>query len=241
MISSEDNVETLELTILMPCLNEAETLETCIQMAFQFLMDSNIIGEVLVADNGSDDGSQELARSCGARVVNADERGYGAALIVGTKAARGRFVIMGDADNSYDFLNLQPFLGKLQEGYDLVMGNRFTGGIEHGAMPPLHRYLGNPLLSGVGRLLYGSRIGDFHCGLRGYRREAILGLNLCATGMEYASEMVLKAELAGLRITEVPTTLSKDGRSRPSHLRSWHDGWRHLKLMLECSPRLPFL
>ena len=233
----EDNVE---LTILMPCLNEAETLETCIRKANQYLEESGVVGEVLIADNGSTDGSQDIARLCGARVADIPEKGYGAALIGGTKAARGTYVIMGDSDDSYDFLHLQPFVDKLREGYDLVMGNRFTGGIDDGAMPPLHRYLGNPVLSGIGRLFYNSSIGDFHCGLRGYNRESILKLNLKTTGMEYASEMVVQAELHGLRITEVPTTLKKDGRSHPPHLRSWHDGWRHLKFLLMHSPNWLF-
>lgn len=232
--------ESVELTILMPCLNEAETLETCIRKAHTYLAESGVIGEVLIADNGSTDGSQEIARSCGARVVDVDEKGYGAALIGGTKAARGTYVIMGDADDSYDFLHLQPFVDKLREGYDLVMGNRFAGGIEDGAMPPLHKYLGNPVLSGIGRLFYNSSIGDFHCGLRGYNRASILQLDLRTTGMEYASEMVVQAELHHLRITEVPTTLKKDGRSRPPHLRSWHDGWRHLKFLLMHSPNWLF-
>lgn len=232
--------ESVELTILMPCLNEAETLETCIRKAHTYLAESGVMGEVLIADNGSTDGSQEIARSCGARVVDVDEKGYGAALIGGTKAARGTYVIMGDADDSYDFLHLQPFVDKLREGYDLVMGNRFAGGIEDGAMPPLHKYLGNPVLSGIGRLFYNSSIGDFHCGLRGYNRASILQLDLRTTGMEYASEMVVQAELHHLRIAEVPTTLKKDGRSRPPHLRSWHDGWRHLKFLLMHSPNWLF-
>ncbi len=230
----------IELTILMPCLDEAETLETCICKANEYLATSGITGEILIADNGSVDGSQSIARRCGARIIDVSERGYGAALIAGTQAARGRYVIMGDADDSYDFLHLDLFVEKLREGYDLVMGNRFAGGIEEGAMPPLHRYLGNPVLSFIGRLFYGSEIGDFHCGLRGYNRDSILSLGLRTTGMEYASEMVVKSELFGLRITEVPTTLSKDGRSRAPHLRSWHDGWRHLKFLLMHSPNWLF-
>lgn len=230
----------IELTILMPCLNEAETLETCIEKAKFYLETSEVTGEVLVADNGSVDGSQEIARRCGARVIEVSTKGYGAALIAGTEAAFGRFVIMGDADDSYDFAHLQPFVDKLREGYDLVMGNRFSGGIEHGAMPPLHRFIGNPVLSFIGRLFYGSKIKDFHCGLRGYNRAAIIALNLRTTGMEYASEMVVKSELYSLRIAEVPTTLKKDGRSRPPHLRSWHDGWRHLKFLLMHAPNWLF-
>ncbi|MBQ9438290.1 MAG: glycosyltransferase family 2 protein [Lachnospiraceae bacterium] len=235
------NENQCELTILMPCLNEAETLQTCIEKAQAFLSDSGIQGEILIADNGSDDGSQDIARRLGARVADIAERGYGAALIGGTKAAAGKYVIMGDADDSYDFLHLAPFVDKLREGYDLVMGNRFKGGIAKGAMPPLHKYLGNPVLSFIGRLFYSSDIGDFHCGLRGYNRERMLALHLQTTGMEYASEMVVRSTLAGYKIAEVPTTLKKDGRSRPPHLRSFSDGWRHLKFLLMYSPDWLFL
>lgn len=230
-----------ELTILMPCLNEAETLETCIRKALGYLESSGVVGEVVIADNGSTDGSQAIAASLGARVVPVAEKGYGSALIGGIAAARGRFVIMADADDSYDFSALAPFVAKLREGYQLVMGNRFKGGIAPGAMPPLHRYLGNPVLSGVGSLFFRPGVSDFHCGLRGFDREAILGLGLRTSGMEFASEMVVKASLAKLRIAEVPTTLSKDGRSRPPHLRSWHDGWRHLRFLLIFSPTWLFL
>jgi len=229
-----------ELTILMPCLNEAETLQICITKAMGFLRRHNIDGEVLIADNGSTDGSQQIAVSNGARVVAVPVRGYGAALIAGIRAARGRYVIMGDSDDSYDFSNLIPFVDELRAGAELVMGNRFRGGIAKGAMPPLHRYLGNPVLTGIGRLFFRSPSGDFHCGLRGFNREAITGLKLRATGMEFASEMVVKATLQKLRIAEVPTTLSKDGRSRPPHLRSWRDGWRHLRFLLMFSPRWLF-
>lgn len=233
--------DTYELTILMPCLDEAETLEICIKKAKSFLEKYKINGEILIADNGSTDGSQEIAVKNGARVENVPSRGYGSALIGGTKAAKGKYVIMGDADDSYDFTNLMPFVEKLREGSDLVMGNRFKGGIAKGAMPPLHQYLGNPLLSGLGRLFYNSKIGDFHCGLRGYNRESMLKLDLQTTGMEYASEMVVKSTLNGLKITEVPTTLSPDGRSRAPYLRSWSDGWRHLKFLLVYSPKWLFL
>ncbi|MDR1712882.1 MAG: glycosyltransferase family 2 protein [Coriobacteriales bacterium] len=229
-----------ELTVLMPCLNEAETLEVCIKKAQSYFASSGVAGEVVIADNGSDDGSQAIAERCGARVVDVPVRGYGAALITGSKAARGTYVIMGDADDSYDFLHLQPFVDKLREGYELVMGNRFKGGIAEGAMPPLHKYLGNPVLSFIGRLFFTSDIGDFHCGLRGYNNASIQALGLNTTGMEYASEMVVKATLNKLRIAEVPTTLSKDGRSRPPHLRSWSDGWRHLKFLLTHSPNWLF-
>ena len=230
-----------ELTILMPCLNEAATVGTCVARARGFLERTGIAGEVLIADNGSDDGSRELAERAGARVVHVAERGYGAALAGGIAAARGRYIIMGDADESYDFGALDGFVSKLREGYPLVMGNRFRGGIRKGAMPFLHRYLGNPVLSFVGRLLFRNRVGDFHCGLRGFDREAVRSLHLRTTGMEFASELVVKASLAGWRIAEVPTTLSPDGRGRPPHLRTWHDGWRHLRFLLLFSPRWLFL
>lgn len=233
--------EPVELTILMPCLNEAETLAICIDKAQAFLARAGIVGEVLIADNGSTDGSQDIARAHGARVVPIAARGYGSALIGGIQAAYGRYVIMGDSDDSYDFSRLEGFVEKLREGWQLVMGNRFKGGIAPGAMPPLHRYLGNPVLTGIGRLFFRSPSGDFHCGLRGFDRAAILGLDLQTPGMEFASEMVIKATIGGLRITEVPTTLSPDGRSRPPHLRSWRDGWRHLRFLLLFSPRWLFL
>ena len=230
-----------ELTILMPCLNEAETLERCIIKAKSFLAGSGVRGEVLIADNGSTDGSQDIARANGARVVPIEKRGYGSALMGGISAARGRYVIMGDSDDSYDFGRLELFVEKLRQGYQLVMGNRFKGGIKPGAMPPLHRYLGNPVLSTIGRVFYGSPVTDFHCGLRGFDRQAILDLDLRSPGMEFASEMVVKATLHHLRMAEVPTILSPDGRSRPPHLRSWRDGWRHLRFLLTYSPRWLFL
>ena len=231
----------LELTILMPCLNEAETLATCIQKARAFLARANATGEVLIADNGSTDGSQAIALDEGARVVPIPQRGYGAALIGGIAAAEGRYIIMGDADDSYDFSALDGILAKLREGHQLVMGNRFRGGIAKGAMPFLHRYLGNPVLSFLGRLFYRIPIGDFHCGLRGFSREAMQGLNLSTSGMEFASEMVVKSALHRIRIAEVPVTLSPDGRTRPPHLRTWRDGWRHLRFLLLYSPRWLFL
>ena len=233
--------ESVELTILMPCLNEAETLALCIDKARAYLARSGIAGEVVIADNGSTDGSQAIAVSHGARVVPIAARGYGSALIGGIRGARGRYVIMGDSDDSYDFSRLEAFVERLREGWQLVMGNRFKGGIAPGAMPPLHRYLGNPVLTGIGRLFFRSPSGDFHCGLRGFDRMAILDLDLQTSGMEFASEMVIKATIGGLRITEVPTTLSPDGRSRPPHLRSWRDGWRHLRFLLLFSPRWLFL
>jgi hypothetical protein len=231
----------LELTILMPCLNEAETLDVCVRKAMGFLARTGVAGEVLVADNGSVDGSQEIARKAGARVLDVPARGYGAALMGGIAGARGRYVIMGDADDSYDFEHLESFVDRLRAGADLVMGNRFKGGIAPGAMPPLHRYLGNPVLSFLGRLFYPIRVGDFHCGLRGFSRDAIAGLGLQSPGMEFASEMVVKAAIRGLRVEEVPTTLSPDGRSRAPHLKTWRDGWRHLRFLLLHSPTWLFL
>jgi len=231
----------LELTILMPCLNEAETLEVCIRKARGFLERSGIEGEVVIADNGSTDGSQGIAERAGARVVPVAEKGYGNALLGGIRAARGRFVIMGDADDSYDFSKLDPFVDRLRAGADLVMGNRFAGGVEPGAMPALHKYIGNPVLSFIGRTFFGTRIRDFHCGLRGFRRDRLLALDLHTTGMEFASEVVVRSVIAGYDVTEVPTTLSKDGRSRPPHLRSFRDGWRHLRFLLLYSPRWLFL
>ena len=225
----------------MPCLNEAETVAHCVAQALEYLSASGVAGEVIVADNGSTDGSEHLAEVAGARVVPVAARGYGAALAGGITAARGRYVIMGDADASYDFAHLDPFLARLRSGDDLVMGNRFAGGISVGAMPALHRYLGNPVLTAIGRLLFRSPVRDFHCGLRGFSRESVLTLELRTTGMEFASEMVVKATLMGLRVSEVPTTLRPDGRSRPPHLRSWRDGWRHLRFLLLYSPRYLFL
>ena len=233
--------EQVELTILMPCLNEAETLAVCVRQARAFMTSHDVKGEILVADNGSTDGSQQIAEAEGARVVRIGERGYGAALIGGIAAAKGTFVAMADADDSYDFGTLGPFLDRLRLGDDLVMGNRFKGGIAPGAMPPLHKYLGNPVLSFVGRLFFRAPVRDFHCGLRAFRRDTIMGLHLRTTGMEFASEMVVKSCLAGLKISEVPTTLKKDGRSRPPHLRSFRDGWRHLRFLLLFSPRWLFL
>ena len=232
---------SVELTVLMPCLNEVRTLGRCIEKARQYLARENVKGEVVIADNGSTDGSQALAASLGARVVDVPTRGYGAALIAGIDAARGRYVIMGDSDDSYDFSDLSAYLSQLRRGYELVMGNRFEGGIRPGAMPALHRYLGNPVLSMIGRVLYRAPIKDFHCGLRGFDRRAMLSLNLRCPGMEFASEMIVKASLHGLSMVEVPTVLSPDGRDRPPHLRSWRDGWRHLRFLLLFSPRWLFL
>lgn len=230
-----------EVSVVMPCLNEAETLAVCIQKARACLADNGVSGEIIIADNGSTDGSQSIAEAGGARVVPVEAKGYGSALMGGIAAARGRFVIMGDADDSYDFSALMPFIEELRDGSDLVMGNRFKGGIAPGAMPPLHRYFGNPVLSGLGRLFFRCPAGDFHCGLRGFSRAAYDRMKLQTTGMEFAGEMVVKSTLLGLQIAEVPTTLSPDGRSRPPHLRSWRDGWRNLRFMLLFSPRWLFL
>jgi glycosyltransferase involved in cell wall biosynthesis len=232
---------SLELTIVMPCLNEAETLAICIQKAQQYLDYQGIAGEVVIADNGSTDGSREIAANLGVRVVPVATRGYGSALRGGIAAAYGQYIIMGDADDSYDFTNLNAFVEKLRNGYDLVMGNRFKGGIKPGAMPFLHKYLGNPVLTWLGKIFFGSPCNDFHCGLRGFRKDSIESLDLRTTGMEFASEMVVKASLRGLKITEVPTVLSPDGRSRPPHLKTWRDGWRHLRFLLMYSPRWLFL
>jgi glycosyltransferase involved in cell wall biosynthesis len=233
--------QQVTLTILMPCLNEARTLPTCIAKAKTYLAGQSFPGEIVVADNGSTDGSREIAESLGARVVPVPRRGYGSALQAGIQAAHGKYVIMGDSDDSYDFLALAGFVEKLDAGYDLVAGNRFKGGIMPGAMPPLHRYFGNPLLTAIGRLLYKSPVNDFYCGLRGFRRDAILRLDLTSPGMEFALEMIVKATIHRLRITEVPTTLSPDGRDRPPHLRSWRDGWRSLRFYLLLSPEGLFL
>lgn len=239
--SPGDTHDACELTVLMPCLNEAETLATCIGRAAGWIRDHGVDAEIVVADNGSTDGSQDIARSAGARVVDVPTRGYGSALQGGIAAARGRYVIMGDADDSYELENLGPFIERLRAGDDLVMGNRFAGGILPGAMPWLHRYLGNPVLSFLGRLMFHVPVRDFHCGLRGMNTAAVRALRLRSPGMEFASEMVMKASLQGLQITEVPTTLRPDGRSRPPHLRTWSDGWRHLRFLLLYSPRWLFL
>lgn len=233
--------DEIELSIVMPCLDEAETLAVCIRKARAFLADHRVVGEVVVADNGSTDGSRQIANAMGARLIGVETRGYGAALAGGIAAARGRFVIMGDADDSYDFTQLMPFVEALRDGGELVMGNRFKGGIAPGAMPPLHRYFGNPVLSFLGRQFFNARIGDFHCGLRGFRREAMLGLALRSPGMEFASEMVVKAVMHRLDVRQVSTTLAPDGRSRRPHLRTWRDGWRHLRFLLTYAPRHLFV
>ena len=231
----------VEVSIVMPCLNEAETLATCIQKAQRAIEKDSLSAEIIVADNGSTDGSQVIAAELGARVVPVKRKGYGSALIGGIDAAHGELVIMGDADDSYDFTAIAPLIAKLREGYDLVVGNRFLGGIEPGAMPWSHRWIGNPVLTFISRVFFHTPVGDAHCGLRGFRKDAYERMNLRATGMEFASEMVIKASLKGMRIAEVPVALRPDGRSRPPHLRTWRDGWRHLRFMLLFSPRCLFL
>jgi len=231
----------LELSIVMPCLNEVETLATCIHKAQRAIAKLGLAAEIIVADNGSTDGSQMVARELGVRVVDVPRKGYGSALIGGIDAARGRFVIMGDADDSYDFGAIGLLLDRLREGNDLVMGNRFAGGIQEGAMVWSHRWVGNPALTFISRMFFRTPVGDMHCGLRGFRKDAYEKLRLRATGMEFASEMVIKASLRRMKIAEVPVTLSPDGRSRPPHLRTWRDGWRHLRFMLLFSPRWLFL
>lgn len=236
-----DSNKLLELSIVMPCLNEAETIEVCIKKANKWLQENGVEGEVVIGDNGSTDGSQQMAINLGARVIDVPQKGYGAALMGAIEASNSKYVVMGDSDDSYDFSNLSPFIESLRKGNDLVMGNRFKGGIMPGAMPFLHRYLGNPVLSFVGRLFFNCPVGDFHCGLRGFRQDIVSLLDLKTTGMEFASEMVVKATINNLKIDEVPTTLSKDGRSRPPHLRTWRDGWRHLRFLLIYSPRWLFV
>jgi len=231
----------IEVSIVMPCLNEAETLAACIRKAQGAIEKQGLAAEIIVADNGSTDGSQAIAGGLGARVVDVPRQGYGSALIGGIAAAQGRFVVMGDADDSYDFGAIGPLVDRLRDGYDLVMGNRFAGGIQAGAMVWSHRWVGNPMLTFISRVFFSTPVGDMHCGLRGFRKDAIDSLRLRATGMEFASEMVIKASLRRLRIAEVPVTLSPDGRSRPPHLRTWRDGWRHLRFMLLFSPRWLFL
>jgi glycosyltransferase involved in cell wall biosynthesis len=233
--------DAIELSVVMPCLNEKATVGICVQQAIDSMQRTGIRGEVIVADNGSTDGSQQIAAGLGARVIRVEMRGYGSALRGGIAAARGQFILMGDADDTYDFTQMHVFVAKLREGFDIVMGNRFLGGISPGAMPPLHRYLGNPVLTGIGRLFFKSPIGDFHCGLRAFRKDAIDRLELRTLGMEFASEMIVKATAFGLRVTEIPTTLYADKRDRPPHLRTWRDGWRHLRFLLLYSPRWLFL
>ena len=237
----QDAPVAVEVSIVMPCLNEVETLAACIAEAREAISSGGYTAEIIVADNGSTDGSQLVARELGAKVVDVQRKGYGSALIGGIDAAQGRFVVMGDADASYDFAAIAPLIAKLRDGYDLVVGNRFLGGIEPGAMPWSHRWLGNPVLSNINKIFFHAPVGDTHCGLRAFTKGAYDKMRLRATGMEFASEMVIKASLKGMRITEVPVVLRPDGRSRPPHLRTWRDGWRHLRFMLLFSPRWLFL
>jgi len=234
-------MKNLKLTILMPCLNEEETLAKCINKANKWIVQHKYSAEILIADNGSTDKSQSIASSLGARVINVKKRGYGNAIFFGAIEAKGEFIIMGDADDSYDFNNLNLFVEKLEDGFDFVIGNRFAGGIMEGAMPWKNKFIGNPILSWFGRLFFKSKIRDFHCGLRGFTKEAFLKMDLRTTGMEFASEMVIKAIIFKMKITEVPTILYKDGRSRLPHLRPWRDGWRHLRFMLLFCPRWLFV
>lgn len=241
ILDTPPRAQVLEVSVVLPCLNEHETLEACIAKATAALNSAGIRGEVIVADNGSTDGSTEIAESAGARLVHIDDRGYGNALKGGIQAAHGTYVLMADSDDSYDFTHIPRFVEELRKGSDLVMGNRFLGGVHDGAMPFLHRYLGNPVLTAIGRLFFHSPSRDFHCGLRAFRKDSFERMDIRSTGMEFASEMVVKASLLRMKVTEVPTTLSPDGRSHPPHLRTWHDGWRHLRFLLMYSPRWLFL
>ncbi|MBP6180263.1 MAG: glycosyltransferase family 2 protein, partial [Anaerolineales bacterium] len=233
--------ETIELSIVLPCLNEERTVGVCVSKAVNFLKQYGVSGEVILADNGSTDGSVEIASKAGAVITHVEQKGYGMALRGGFASARGKYIIMADSDDSYDLENLMPFVEKLREGYDLVMGNRFKGGIKKGAMPWHHRYIGNPVLSFLGKLFFKTPANDFHCGLRGFTKDAIEKMNLQTTGMELASEIVIKSSIMGMKTCEVPTTLSPDGRDRPPHLRSFRDGWRHLRFLLIYSPTWLFL
>lgn len=233
--------DSLTISFVMPCLNEERTIAACIAMAQDYLAASGVPGEIIVADNGSTDSSAAIAANAGARVIHVAERGYGAALLAGIQAARGRYVVMGDADASYDFRQTGNLLSGLRNGADMVVGNRFKGGIAPGAMPRLHYWLGNPVLSFLGRLFFKIDVGDFHCGLRGFDRQKIIDLGLRTTGMEFASEIIVRAALANLKITEAPIALARDGRGRKSHMRSWRDGWRHLRFLLLYSPRWLYL
>ena len=233
--------ETIELSIVLPCLNEERTVGVCVSKAVNFLKQYGVSGEVILADNGSTDGSVEIASKAGAVITHVEQKGYGMALRGGFASAHGKYIIMADSDDSYDLENLMPFVEKLREGYDLVMGNRFKGGIKKGAMPWHHRYIGNPVLSFLGKLFFKTPANDFHCGLRGFTKDAIEKMNLQTTGMELASEIVIKSSIMGMKTCEVPTTLSPDGRDRPPHLRSFRDGWRHLRFLLIYSPTWLFL
>ncbi len=239
--SAANGLSMMELSIVMPCLNEAETLERCIRKASDAIQKAQLRGEIIIADNGSTDGSQAIAARCGARVIQVERKGYGAALMAGIEASNARYIIMADSDDSYDLTNIEPFVEKLRQGYQLVSGTRIRGNIMPGAMPPLHRWFGNPALTGLGNLLFGTRLSDYHCGMRGFDRLAVQDLKLQTPGMEFATEMIAKAALHKLSIVEVPITYHPDGRSRAPHLRTWSDGWRHLRFMLLLSPAWIFL
>jgi len=241
VVEAAPAAELLDVSVVIPCLNEANSVGTCIDKAYSAFSVHNLMGEVIVADNGSTDGSIEIAESRGAHVVRVEQQGYGAALREGIRAARGRFIIMGDADDSYDFSEIPHFLEKWREGYDVVMGNRFRGGIRPGAMPWHHRYIGNPGLTALLNLFFRTGIGDSHCGMRGFSRAVFDQMDLRSTGMEFASEFIIKAKQLGARISEVPITLWPDKRGRPPHLRSFRDGWRHLRFMLMYAPNWLFL
>jgi glycosyltransferase involved in cell wall biosynthesis len=236
-----ERAAALDVSVVMPCLNEAKTIVTCIEKAHQALRNSGLSYEIVVGDNGSSDGSQRLAEAHGARVIDVPRRGYGQAYQGAIASARGRVIVMGDSDDSYDFLSIRPFIDKVNEGHDLVMGSRFKGTIEPGAMPLHHRYIGNPVLTGILNLLFRAGISDAHCGMRAFTRTAYERMRLKASGMEFASEMVMRAAQEGLSIAEIPTDLKKDGRDRPPHLRSFRDGWRHLRFMLMHSPSWLFM
>lgn len=235
------DTDEIELSIVLPCLNEERTVGSCITQAIRYLESNNVKGEVIIADNGSTDRSVDIAESKGAVVAHIKEKGYGNALRGGFETARGKYIIMADADESYNLLDLGGFVEKLREGYDLVMGNRFKGGIKKGAMPWHHKYIGNPILSFIGKLFFKTPARDFHCGLRGFSKSSITKMNLQTTGMELASEIVIKASILKMKVCEIPTTLSPDGRDRPPHLRSFRDAWRHFRFLLLFSPRWLFL
>lgn len=242
MTENGKNIDNyVEVSIVLPCLNEERTVGICVTKAINFLTENGINGEVVIADNGSTDSSIEIASTRGANIVRVEKKGYGSALQGGIEAARGEYIIMADSDDSYDLENLLPFVEKLREGYELVMGNRFLGGIRKGAMPWHHQYIGNPVLSFIGRLFFRTPAKDFHCGLRGFTKEAAIKMNLQTTGMEFASEIVIKSSILGMKTCEVPTILSPDGRDRPPHLNSFRDGWRHLRFLLIYSPSWLFL
>ncbi len=231
----------VDVSVVIPCLNEAGTVGDCVEKAVKGLDAAGVTGEVIVADNGSTDGSVDVARAKGARIVPVSTKGYGYALRTGIEAARGEFIIMGDADDTYDFSEIPRFVQSWRDGYDVVMGNRFGGDIRPGAMPWTHRYIGNPVLSAILRVLFHTPIHDAHCGMRGFTADVYRRMDVRTTGMEFASELVIKAAKVGCNIIEIPITLWPDRRDRPPHLRSVPDGWRHLRFMLLCAPNWLFV